>query len=168
MKDIQTIQKLHKKPPVLQRKLLSLRVIFAFETGYTILIDSGSETPFSSYAQSNGETDFLCFTYCPAIWTKGRESAHSIHCNKLDARQAKKNLMIQSHERNINHLVRLKDFWDGFVQSKWLTGFFFSPRKVNLKIPINSCLRKAGIASHRKMAWDRRFHQILFSDFGSS
>jgi hypothetical protein len=32
--------------------------------------------------------------------------------------------------------VRLKDFWDGFVQSKGLTGFFFSPRKVNLKISI--------------------------------
>ncbi len=34
--------------------------------------------------------------------------------------------MIQSHERNINHLDRLDDFWDGFVQSKWLIGVFQS------------------------------------------
>ncbi len=38
----------------------------------------------------------------------------------------KKFLMIQSHERSKNNLVRLKDFCDDFVQRKSLTVIFQS------------------------------------------
>jgi hypothetical protein len=41
---------------------------------------------------------------------------------------------------------------------------FFSSRKVNLKIPINSGLGQAEIARPRKMTLGSWFHQILFSD----
>ena len=41
---------------------------------------------------------------------------------------------------------------------------FFSPQKVNLKIPINSGLGQAGIAFPRKITLGSWFHQILFSD----
>jgi hypothetical protein len=34
--------------------------------------------------------------------------------------------MIQAHKRSINHLQRLKDYWDGLVQSKLITGVFQS------------------------------------------
>jgi hypothetical protein len=44
---------------------------------------------------------------------------------------------------------------------------FFSPRKVNLKIPINSGLQQAGIARPRKMTLGSWFHQILLLDKGS-
>jgi hypothetical protein len=40
---------------------------------------------------------------------------------------------------------------------------FFSPRKVNLKICINSGLGQAGIARPWKMTLGSWFHQILFS-----
>jgi len=46
--------------------------------------------------------------------------------------------------------MRLHNFRVDFVQPKSLPGFF-SPRKVNLKIPINSGLGQAGIACPRKM-----------------
>jgi hypothetical protein len=41
---------------------------------------------------------------------------------------------------------------------------FFSPRKVNLKIPIKSGLGKARIAGPRKMTLGSWFYQIFFSD----
>jgi hypothetical protein len=41
---------------------------------------------------------------------------------------------------------------------------FFSPRKVNLKTPINSGLGQPEIACSRKMTLGRWFHQILFPD----
>jgi hypothetical protein len=40
---------------------------------------------------------------------------------------------------------------------------FFSPRKVNLKIPISSGLGQAGITRPRKMTLGSWFHQIIFS-----
>jgi hypothetical protein len=48
--------------------------------------------------------------------------------------------------------VRLKDFWDGFVQSKGLTGVFQSPES-QLKNFYHSGLRQAGIAHSQKMAF---------------
>ena len=38
---------------------------------------------------------------------------------------------------------------------------FLSPRQVDIKIPINSGLRQAGMARPRKMALGCWFHQIL-------
>ncbi len=59
--------------------------------------------------------------------------------------------MIHPQERSLNHFQRLKDFWDDFVQPNSLSGFF-CPRKVTFKIPINSGLGQAGIASPQKMS----------------
>jgi hypothetical protein len=41
---------------------------------------------------------------------------------------------------------------------------FFSPQKVNLKIPINSGIGQAGIACPREITLGSWFYQILFLD----
>ncbi len=48
----------------------------------------------------------------------------------------------------------IKDFWDGFVQSKWLTGACHSPGKSIKKNTINYGLPQAGITRPRKMGTD--------------
>jgi len=63
-----------------------------------------------------------------------------------------------SREQHKSHLVRLKDLWDGFVHFP----AFFSPRKVNVKIPINAGLPQTGIARTLKMALEFWFHRNLF------
>ncbi len=63
-----------------------------------------------------------------------------------------------SREEHKSHLVRLKDLWDGFVHLP----AFFTPRKVNVKIPINAGLPQTGIARPQKMALGCWGHQIHF------
>jgi hypothetical protein len=45
------------------------------------------------------------------------------------------------------------DFWDGFIQSKWLSWRYFSPRKVNLKIGLISEDNLPRMAKSRKMTF---------------
>ncbi len=69
------------------------------------------------------------------------------------------------HEKNQKQKISwhcpFKDFWDGLANRSDLQAFF-SPLKVNLKIPINSRLWQAGIARPWKMAWGCGFHKNLF------
>jgi hypothetical protein len=78
--------------------------------------------------------------------------------------------MMQSHEKKIKLFSVTEGFLRWFVQSKCMTYWRFSvkPEKVNLKIPIYSGWRQAGIARPQNMALGCWFHQILFWDSGLS
>ena len=72
--------------------------------------------------------------------------------------------MIQSHERNIKPFLAAFRISEMTLSNQIHLPEFFSPRKVNLKILINSGLGQAGIAGPRKMTLGSWFHHILFSD----